>query len=77
MSEAEQITLFEPTGPELLDLAAKHERTAHKLRSLHDTLNLRGWEHAAKPVMRAIIDAEERAAICYMCAEFEALGGVA
>ncbi len=77
MSSAEQLSMFEPTGQELLDLAAKHERQAVRLRKLHDTLDVNGWQHAAQPVRKAMQDAERRAAECYMCAEFEALGGVA
>lgn len=73
---AEQLSMFEPTGPEVLDLAARHERCALRLRKLHESLNVRGWEHASRAVLRSLIDAEQRASECYMLAEFEALGCV-
>lgn len=74
---AEQIVLFEPSGPELFELAEKHERTAAKLRRLYETLNVSGWTASSGPVLRALMESERRAIECYMLAEFEALGGVA
>lgn len=73
---AEQLTMFEPTGSEVLQLAASHERTAKRLQTLAETLDLRGWRAAAAQVLHAAADAESNAARLYMLAEFEALGGV-
>lgn len=68
--------MFEPTGSEVLQLAATHERTAKRLQVLAETLNLRGWQAASAQVLNAATDAETNAARLYMLAEFEALGGV-
>lgn len=73
---AEQLTMFEPSGPEVLQLAATHERTAKRLQTLAETLALRGWHAAASQVLAAAADAETNAGRLYMLAEFEALGGV-
>lgn len=72
----DQLALFEPTGPEVLALAATHERTARRLCALAETLSLRGWNAAATKVLNAAADAETNSAALYMLAEFEALGGV-
>lgn len=73
---AEQLTMFEPTGSEVLQLAATHERTANRLQTLAETLELRGWSAAAGRVLCAAAEAQCNAAALYMLAEFEALGGV-
>lgn len=73
---ADQLSLFEPTGPEVIALAQSHERAAKRLQALADVLSLRGWDAAAATLLRSAADAESNAATLYMLAEFEALGGV-
>lgn len=71
-----QLSFFEPTGPEVLVIAAQKERESQRLLDLSDLLELRGWDRAARvEFQRAKITFDE-AQQMYMLAEFEALGGV-
>lgn len=73
---AEQLAMFEPTGPEVLALAAKHERDASRAFSLAQTLDTSGWTAAAHTAYKQFHLSERLASELYMLAEFEALGGV-
>lgn len=72
----EQLSMFEPTGPEVLALAQKHERDAARAFDLAQTLDISGWTAAAHTAYRSFHLSERLAAELYMLAEFEALGGV-
>lgn len=73
---AEQMTMFEPTGPEVLALAQKHEKDAGRAYALAQTLDVSGWSAAAHTAYRQFNLSQRLAAELYMLAEFEALGGV-
>lgn len=73
----EQLSMFEPTGAEVLALARKHEKDAARAFALADTLNTTGWTAAAHSAFKQFHRSETLAAELYMLAEFEALGGVA
>lgn len=73
---SEQLSFFEPTGPEVLAIAAKKEREAQRLLNLSDVLELRGWYRSALVEFRRAKNVFDEAEQMYMLAEFEALGGV-
>lgn len=72
----DQLAMFEPTGPEVLALAAKHERDASRAFSLAQSLDVTGWTAAAHTAYKQFHLSERLSAELYMLAEFEALGGV-
>lgn len=71
-----QLSFFEPTGAEVLEIAAKKEREAQRLLDLSDVLELRGWDRSARVEFQRAKNAFDEAEQMYMLAEFEALGGV-
>lgn len=73
----QQLALFEPTGPEVLVLAQKHEKDARRSFQLAESLDTAGWSAAAHTAYASFHRSERLAAECYMLAEFESLGGVA
>lgn len=76
MHTPEQLAMFEPTGAEVLQLAAKHQRDADRAKALAQSLDVQGWQATAKAVMCNASHAERMATELHMLAEFEALGGV-
>lgn len=73
----DQMSMFEPSGPEVLALAQKHQKDAQRAFSLAETLDTSGWSAAAHSAFQAFRRSERLAVEMYMLAEFEALGGVA
>ena len=72
----QQLAMFEPTGPEVLALAQKHEKDAARFRSAAEIMDLRGWLAIAEGLLRQAGRSQRIADEMYMLAEFEALGGV-
>jgi hypothetical protein len=73
---SEQLSFFEPTGPEVLAIAAKKEREAQRHLDLSDRLQLRCWYSSAYVEFHRAKAVFEEAQQMYMLAEFEALGGI-
>jgi hypothetical protein len=73
----EQLSMFEPTGPEVLALAQKHQKDAQRAFALAESLGTSGWNAASHVAYAAFHRSERLAAEMYMLAEFEALGDLA
>lgn len=73
----EQLAMFDPTGPEFLALAQKHEKAAQQARTMAQLYDVRGWGAVAHTLYKQAHQAERSAAELTMLGEFEALGGVA
>lgn len=74
---SEQLTMFEPIGPEVLRIAERKEAEAQAMLTRSDNLELRGWHRSALVEFRRAKEAFDEAEQMHMLAEFEALGGVA
>lgn len=72
-----QLTMFEPTGKEVFQIAERKEKEAQRFLERSDNLELRGWRRAAQAEFNRAMDAFDQAEQMNMLAEFEALGGVA
>lgn len=72
----EQLSMFEPTGVEVLDIAGKHERLSRLQRASAETLSVEGWVNVSRTLHASADRSERLAAEMYMLAEFEALGGI-
>lgn len=72
---AEQLSMFEPQGPEILPLAAKHQRDAERSFQLAQTYDTQGWKATAQRLYQQARASDRLAAELVMLSEFEALGG--
>ena len=73
---AEQLVLFEPTGPEIAALVLGHVRKAAQSQSRADVFKARGWMVLCNEATYAA-QAHDTAAECLsMLADFECLGRV-
>lgn len=72
----DQLSMFEPTGAEVLALAQKHAKDAQRSFSLAESLRVTGWGATAHAVYKQAHTSERLVAELHMLAEFEALGGV-
>lgn len=73
----EQLSMFEPTGSEVLQIAEQKERDAVRMLKRSENLELRGWHRSALVEFRRAAQAWAEAEQMHMLAEFEAYGGVA
>lgn len=71
-----QLTMFEPTGREVLQLAFSKEKEGERFLQRAELLTFRGWHRAAQGELRRAQEAFDDAEQMNMLAEFEALGGV-
>lgn len=73
---AEQLTMFEPSGPEVLALASKYDKEARKAIQLAQVWSDLGCKAVAGRLLHTALEYDRWAAEMRMLAEFEALGGV-
>lgn len=72
----EQLSMFEPTGMQVLELYRKHQRDCDASMALAETLSVRGWHAVAGTVLAAAERSHRLASEMLMLAEFEALAGL-
>jgi len=77
MSAPGQLSMFEPHGSELADLARGHANTAHQLQLRADALKLRGFAASATVYSRMADESDTQATVCEMALQFEQLAGLA
>lgn len=72
----QQLTMFEPTGPEVIQLARKHEKDAASSFDLAEVYSVRGFSALAHGLYKQAQRSEALAVELTMLAEFEALAGL-
>lgn len=73
----DQLSMFEPTGAEVLQLARKHEKDASSTFDLAEVYSVRGFSALAHGLYKQAHRSESLAIELTMLAEFEALAGLA
>lgn len=76
MTAPDQLTMFEPVGPELLALVRVKVASSEALRRQSDLLALRGFLAAMRAADRASSQAQEQAEIFETALQFEELAGL-
>lgn len=77
MNQTEQISMFEPVGSELAQLAKIHSSSALKFQRQASNLSLCGRVASAAAFALLGDLSEERANVCEMALQFELLAGLA
>jgi hypothetical protein len=72
----DQLTMFEPQGAEVLQLARKHEKDAASAFDLAAVYDVRGFGALACNLYKLAHASERQAVELTMLAEFEALAGL-
>lgn len=73
----EQLSMFEPTGDQVIQLADKYQRDALKAIESAALWSDLGCSAVAGRLLHAALEWERKASEMRMLAEFETLGGVA
>lgn len=74
---ASQLTMFEPEGDVLAELAAKHATEATRLERAAETWNVHGYTGTAATLARQSGIASDLAVTCEPALQFERLAGIA
>lgn len=77
MSAGEQLAMFEPTGSDLVEMAARHGASAEKFVRLADNCAMLGRMAAAGAYSLLSELSEDSANTCELALQFEQLAGLA